>query len=122
MIDAEPADCYTADCPATSWGGAYGSTEWGATMPIVRIDMLAGRTPERKAELIRRVTEAVAATLEVQPEQVRVLLAELPPEHWGVGGRSMAERATPEGTQQRPEVPRASAAPEPTGRRAAADE
>lgn len=65
-------------------------------MPIVRIDMLAGRTLERKAELIRRVTEAVVATLDVQPEQVRVLLSELPPEHWGIGGRSMAERTQPE--------------------------
>lgn len=61
-------------------------------MPIVRIDLLAGRPPERKAELIRRVTDAVAAALEVQPEQVRVLLSELPPEHWGVGGQSLAER------------------------------
>lgn len=62
-------------------------------MPIVRIDMLAGREQERKAELIRRVTEAVVATLGVQPEQVRVLLTELPPEHWGIGGQSAAERA-----------------------------
>jgi 4-oxalocrotonate tautomerase len=62
-------------------------------MPIVRIDLLEGRTPERKAELIRRVTAAVAGALEVAPDQVRVLLAEVAPEHWGVGGRSMAERA-----------------------------
>jgi 4-oxalocrotonate tautomerase len=65
-------------------------------MPIVRIDLIEGRSPERKAELIRRVTEAVAVTLEVQPEQVRVLLSELPPEHWGIGGRSVAERARDE--------------------------
>lgn len=62
-------------------------------MPIVRIDLLEGRSPERKAELIRRVTEAVVAALQVQPEQVRVLLAEFPPEHWAVGGVPMAERA-----------------------------
>lgn len=65
-------------------------------MPIVRIDLLAGRTAERKAELIRRVTAAVVEALEVRPEQVRVLLSELPPEHWAVGGRSMAERAESE--------------------------
>lgn len=62
-------------------------------MPIVRIDLLAGRAPERKADLIRRVTEAVVAALDVQPEQVRVLLAELPPEHWAIGGETIAERA-----------------------------
>lgn len=64
-------------------------------MPIVRIDMLEGRAPERKRDLIRRVTDAVAGALDVRPEQVRVLLNELPPEHWAVGGTSMAERAQP---------------------------
>jgi 4-oxalocrotonate tautomerase len=59
-------------------------------MPIVRIDMLAGRAPERKAELIRRVTDAVVASLDVRPEQVRVLINELPPENWAVGGRPMS--------------------------------
>ena len=62
-------------------------------MPIVRIDLVAGRTPERKAELIRRVTEAVVTALAVQPSQVRVLLAELPPEDWAVGGETLSERA-----------------------------
>jgi 4-oxalocrotonate tautomerase len=62
-------------------------------MPIVRIDLLEGRTPERKVDLIRRVTEAVVAALDVRPEQVRVLLSEVPPEHWAIGGQTMAERA-----------------------------
>ena len=66
-------------------------------MPIVRIDLLEGRSTERKAELIRRVTDAVATTLEMRPEQVRVLLAEVPPEHWAVGGVTMAERAAAQG-------------------------
>lgn len=64
-------------------------------MPIIRIELLEGRTPERKRDLIRRVTDAVVAALEVRPEQVRVLLTELPPEHWAVGGVSLAERAKP---------------------------
>lgn len=64
--------------------------EKGTPMPIVRIDLIEGRAPERKAELIRRVTAAVVETLEVRPEQVRVLLYELPPEHWAVGGRPMS--------------------------------
>jgi 4-oxalocrotonate tautomerase len=58
-------------------------------MPIVRIDLLEGRSPEHKAQLIRRVTAAVVESLEVRPEQVRVLLYELPPENGGVGGKTM---------------------------------
>ncbi|MDQ6693445.1 MAG: 4-oxalocrotonate tautomerase family protein [Chloroflexota bacterium] len=61
-------------------------------MPIVRIDLLEGRSLERKADLVRRVTEAVAISLEVPPAQVRVLLYEVPPEHWAVGGVLIAER------------------------------
>ncbi len=64
-------------------------------MPIVRIDLLEGRAPERKRDLIRRVTDAVVAALEVRPEQVRVLLNELPAEHWAVGGVPMSDRAQP---------------------------
>jgi 4-oxalocrotonate tautomerase len=46
-----------------------------------------------QGRLIRRVTEAVVAALDVRPEQVRVLLSEVPPEHWAIGGQTMAERA-----------------------------
>jgi len=60
-------------------------------MPIVRIDMLAGRPAEVKADLIRKVTDAVVESLGVRPAQVRVLLYELPPEHWAVGGQQLSE-------------------------------
>jgi 4-oxalocrotonate tautomerase len=61
-------------------------------MPLIRIEILEGRSPERTAALIRRVSAVVVETLEVQPEQVRVLLYELPATHWAVGGTTMAER------------------------------
>jgi 4-oxalocrotonate tautomerase len=71
-------------------------------MPIIRIDLIAGRPPERTRELIRRVTEAVVATLDVRPEQVRVLLTEVPPEHWAIGGTTMAELADRDKTKDTP--------------------
>lgn len=64
-------------------------------MPIVRIDLLEGRPAAAKAALIARVTAAVAETLAVSPENVRVLLTELPATHWAVGGVTMAERRRP---------------------------
>ncbi len=63
-------------------------------MPIVRIELLQGRTPKMKNELIARVTDAVVTTLGIDPEQVRVLLYELPPEHWAVGGQTKAVQKT----------------------------
>ena len=66
-------------------------------MPIIRIELVEGRAPELKEELICRVTDAVTTTLAVQPAQVRVLLYELPPEHWAVGGQTIARRQRAEG-------------------------
>jgi 4-oxalocrotonate tautomerase len=66
-------------------------------MPIIRIELIEGRAPALKEELIRRVTDAVTTTLAVQPAQVRVLLYELPPEHWAVGGQSKAAQAKEQG-------------------------
>jgi 4-oxalocrotonate tautomerase len=69
-------------------------------MPIVRIELLQGRTPALKDELIVRVTDAVVTTLGVDPEQVRVLLYELPPEHWAVGGQTKAAQKSAFSQQQ----------------------
>lgn len=55
-------------------------------MPIVRVELLEGRPMEKKRELAERVAEAVAQTLGIDQGRVRVLLYELPPEHWTVGG------------------------------------
>lgn len=62
-------------------------------MPIIRIDLLEGRSDERKRALIRNVTAAVVESLGVAPEQVRVLVSEYAPDDWAVGGVSFAERA-----------------------------
>jgi len=55
-------------------------------VPIISVNMLAGRSNETKRELIRVLTEGAVSTLGVSPEAVRVLLFEVPPEHWGAGG------------------------------------
>ncbi len=71
-----------------------------STMPIVRIELLQDRTPKVKNELIARVTDAVISTLGVDPDQVRVLLYELPPEHWAVGGQTKAAQQSAFAQQQ----------------------
>jgi len=55
-------------------------------MPFVRIDVLAGRPPALLERLIETVSETVAQTLDVPIERVRVLVNEVPPHHWGIGG------------------------------------
>lgn len=64
-------------------------------MPVITVQILTGRTAAQKNALIAELGEATKRTLGVPEEAIRVLLTEMPPEHWGVGCRTMAElRAT----------------------------
>ena len=61
-------------------------------MPIVHISILEGRDSKQKARLISAVTEAVVDALDAPAESIRVLINEVPKEHWGIAGLSAAER------------------------------
>jgi 4-oxalocrotonate tautomerase len=60
-------------------------------MPIANLQILQGREPQLKEALIRAVTAAIVDVLKVKPESVRVILQEIPAEHWGIGGVSAKE-------------------------------
>ena len=60
-------------------------------MPICQINMMVGRTPEQKRELIAKVTEAICESLGAKPEGVRIMINEMPKEHFGIAGKSAAE-------------------------------
>jgi 4-oxalocrotonate tautomerase len=60
-------------------------------MPLVRIDMLEGRPPEKLGELHRRVSALVAEILDTPVERVRTIITEVPPEKWGIGGVPASE-------------------------------
>ena len=55
-------------------------------MPVIRADILKGRSQAQKARFAAGVTEAAVEALGVRPEQVRVLINEVEPEHWFVAG------------------------------------
>jgi 4-oxalocrotonate tautomerase len=55
-------------------------------MPIVQIDLLPGRTPEKKEQLIKNVTNAIADTLQIPKDRVHIVLNEVPKENIGRGG------------------------------------
>lgn len=60
-------------------------------MPVVLIQMLQGRDPQTKKLLLKNMTAAVTSTLGVAPESVRVIINELPAEHYGVAGLPIME-------------------------------
>lgn len=55
-------------------------------MPIIEVHMLEGRTIEQKRELVGQVTEAVCRSLGSRPEQVRIILSEMPKEDYAIAG------------------------------------
>ena len=70
-------------------------------MPIALIKIIEGRSPEKKRRLIESVSQAMADSLEMPIDAVRVLLHEYPKGHWGRGGRLVSdipEKASSEST------------------------
>lgn len=61
-------------------------------MPFIQINIVEGRSPEKKEKLIHEVSHTVANVLEAPIENVRVMINEIPPEHWGIAGESMKKR------------------------------
>jgi 4-oxalocrotonate tautomerase len=60
-------------------------------MPLIQVTLARGRSPEQLAELGRALTRAAQESIGAKPETIRVVLNECEPEHWFVGGESMAE-------------------------------
>jgi 4-oxalocrotonate tautomerase len=55
-------------------------------MPIVQISMIAGRTPEKKEQLIKKVTESIVEVLQIPVGRVHVIIHDVPKENIGDGG------------------------------------
>ena len=55
-------------------------------MPTVQISLLPGRTPEKKEQLIKKVTEAIVEVLQIPEERVHIVLNDVPKENIGRGG------------------------------------
>ena len=57
-------------------------------MPIMLVHILEGRTDEQKEAFIEALTTAAESSLGAPRESVRVLLQEMPKQHFGIGGTS----------------------------------
>jgi len=61
-------------------------------MPTIRVELMEGRTPEQKKNLVAALTQAVVDTLGSNPESVDVLLFDIKPADWATGGKLWSER------------------------------
>ncbi|MCE8022099.1 2-hydroxymuconate tautomerase family protein [Halomonas sp. MCCC 1A11036] len=55
-------------------------------MPTVHVYMMSGRSQTQKETLIRRVTDAVMASVDAPEENVRVIISEIPKGDYGIAG------------------------------------
>jgi len=60
-------------------------------MPIVQINMLAGRTLDQKRALVKKVTEALGETIGAPPEKVRIILNDMPHDMYAIAGQLHAD-------------------------------
>jgi len=62
-------------------------------MPFVNIKITRdGVTPEKKAEVIRRVTQVMVDVLGKNPQTTMVLIEEVETDNWGVAGDTVTAR------------------------------
>ncbi|HBM48652.1 MAG TPA: 2-hydroxymuconate tautomerase [Marinobacter sp.] len=57
-------------------------------MPIAQLYIIEGRTDEQKETLIREVSEAMARSLDAPMDRIRVMITEMPKQHFGIAGQS----------------------------------
>jgi 4-oxalocrotonate tautomerase len=61
-------------------------------MPFINIKIAKGRTPEQKRKLFRAVTDAVSASIDVDPEKIWIQIDEFEKENFATDGRMMLDR------------------------------
>lgn len=64
-------------------------------MPIIQVHMMEGRTNAQKERLIAELTQACISALDAPQKSIRVLLNELPPQHFGIAGESAKQLNMP---------------------------
>ena len=61
-------------------------------MPIVKIELYAGRTKEQKAELAKAITDAVVTIARTTADETIVIFTDVERENWAKGGTLASER------------------------------
>lgn len=55
-------------------------------MPMIRVEMFAGRTLEQKRALAKAMTEAFISTCGGTPQSIHIVIDEVAKSDWAIGG------------------------------------
>lgn len=61
-------------------------------MPIIRVEMLTGRSKEQKRELSKTLTREMARITGVSEASIFVVIEDVNKENWAVGGELLADK------------------------------
>ena len=61
-------------------------------MPIIRVEMFPGRTPDQKRAIVKELTEAFVRTAGGNPASVHVVLTDVDKGNWGTGGALCSDK------------------------------
>jgi 4-oxalocrotonate tautomerase len=61
-------------------------------MPLIQVNLAAGRTDEQKRALLGAITEAVHSSIAAPLDSIRVWIAEFEPTEYMQGGELLADR------------------------------
>lgn len=56
-------------------------------MPVVTVQMFAGRTKEQKRKLVAAITEAMVQHAACKPDHLHVIIQDVPKDSWGRAGK-----------------------------------
>jgi 4-oxalocrotonate tautomerase len=65
----------------------------GVEVPLVEVTLVEGRTPQQLRALVHELHTAVVKAIGAPPQNVRVIIREVPSTHWAAGDVTIAERA-----------------------------
>jgi len=61
-------------------------------MPTIRVELMEGRTPEQKKNLVKALTSAVVETLGSKAESIDVVLYDIKRSDWATGGELWSDK------------------------------
>ena len=60
-------------------------------MPIIRVELIEGRTPAQKKELVETLTRETARIAGCSESSIHVVIEDVKKENWGIAGRLLSE-------------------------------
>ncbi|RVT92241.1 4-oxalocrotonate tautomerase [Rhodovarius crocodyli] len=61
-------------------------------MPMIRVDMFAGRTQDQKRAIAKALTEAFCSATGNKPESVQIILTDIEKSDWATAGVFAADK------------------------------